>query len=194
MRKVIIVLMTLILALSLCGCDGKVVERDENNRPLKKVYYDKAGEVQEEITYTYYDSGNVRTQRKYYPQVNDQYTPNIIEIENSDDGLCQTVKQYYLDRLAQEEYTEIYANEADNWHWELDQVKWRKCVFKAYYRDGDNTHIEYEYTDDHTYVKKTYRPDGTLELEEVYRWCEAHEIWDDKISKTYYDENGDPIE
>lgn len=194
MRKCMAVLLVFILAVSLCGCDGKVVERDENNRPLKKVYYDKAGEIKEEITYTYYDNGKVRTERQFYPQINDKYTPNIIEIENSEDGLSQITKQYYLGRLAEEAYFEIYANEADNWHWELDQVRWRKHVLKAYYSDGDNTHVEYEYLEDHTQLKRAYRPDGTLKYEEIYRWCEAHEIWDDMISRTYYDENGNPIE
>ena len=192
MKKYIfsLLLFMMLLSLSACGTNSDI-EKDDNGRIIKETIYDKNGKISEEITFTYYESGATHTKTTVYPQVTDPYTFTKIKFEYSEDGLRTHEFRYYdEDRLFQDTYWELYANEEDNWHKEFDETNWRLHGMITYYKNGEISHSEHEYLEDQTYVDRFYSPEGIIEEEQFLEWCEEHEIWDILIKTRYYDSEG----
>ncbi len=196
MKKHILRLVLFVMLLSLCACGAnRDIEKDSNGRIIKETIYDKTGKISEEITYTYHESGATHTKTTVYPQVTDPYTFTKIKFEYSEDGLSAHEFRYYdEDRLYEDIYWELYANEEENWHKEFDQTNWHLHGIITYFKDGEISHSENEYLENHTYAQRIYSPEGIIQEEQIYEWCEEHKVWDILIKTRFYDSEGNLID
>lgn len=191
MKKCILGFFLFVMLFSLCACTNNCdIKKDSNGRVIMETYYDDNGNVTEERTFTYYENGEKCTRKTVFPQA-DGYSPGIIEIQWSEDGLSERTLTYNVEgMLTDEVYFEFYDSEEENWHKEFDGVQWRLCRSNAYYKNIESSHAEFEYLEDNTYVQRIYTPEGIIQEENIYQWCSEHGAWDKLIKTKMYDSEG----
>lgn len=195
--RLLILISLLVAMLCACGSSGEKncdIEKNDAGQVVKKTYHDDEGNVLKEHTFTYYESGAKHTEKIVYVEI--VSSDNAIEeIEWSEDGLHMQKKCYGENGQISYDLTmEYYASKEDNWHIEFDSQDWRYQKGITYAADGSFTCMEWEYMDDHTYVKRFYTEDGVLGSETVFKWNTEDENWLDYVKNVSYDAQGRPVE